>query len=357
MGKKRSRYHPTTRPSSVKECFDLNVDFPTASLLSSGSRKTPEQILDNVLERVKLLGYSTIALSQTIYGRPNKEILKKGKQLIDVRDISEKYGIAILHRLNVVIEESSDVAYFNGSNGESIKFLSQFDLVSLVVRNASSFAAACSNANGVDMLVLDTSLGKLPFRIVKKDIQEATSRGLLFEFWYGPALVNPSKRKFLVQAVDNFLQVSASIRPKPRLVLSSGPRKLDNGEDIGGLAIRSVGDMENISRVVLRLGNDTAQAAMRFNAKVGIERGLDRICGDSGNVHVRVFAGNESASDYVHNGRTLHKLPKRYESANCSKDSLATTNVVTIGEKNLPSEKSDLDLPHSEDDEDGFITF
>jgi len=337
----------------VKECYDLNVDFPTASLLSSGSRKTPEQILESVLERIKLLGYSAIALSQTIYGRPNKEVLKKGKQLIDVRDISEKYDIVILHRLNVVIEESSDVAYFNGSNGESIKFLSQFDLVSLVVRNTSSFAVACSNANGVDMLVLDTSLGKLPFRIVKKDIQEATNRGLLFEFWYGPALVNPSKRKFLVQAVDNFLQVSASIRPKPRLVLSSGPRKLDNGEDIGGLAIRSVSDMENISRVVLRLGNETAQAAMRYNAKVLIERGLDRICGESGNVHVRVFAGNESASDYIHNGRTLYKLP----SANFSEDSVATTNVVTIGEEKLSREKSDLVLPHSEEDEDGFITF
>jgi hypothetical protein len=47
---------------------------------------------------------------------------------------------------------------------------------------------------------------------------------IAFEICHGPAIGDPAKRRFFVQAAAEFISASGGVRPKPTLVLSSGSR-------------------------------------------------------------------------------------------------------------------------------------
>ena len=74
------------------------------------------------------------------------------------------------------------------------------------------------------MLDYNSSRGRLPYRLRSSDIRAATGLGIAFEICYGPAIADPAKRKFFVQAAAEFISASGGVRPKPTLVLSSGSR-------------------------------------------------------------------------------------------------------------------------------------
>ena len=262
MGKKRAYQGIQTTSSGC----DLNVVIP--SPVNGGGSTT----LNDLLERLSLLQYGTVALSRTIYGKPQNALKKKADN-IDTVSLSKKYGLKVLKRCNIIVEESSDCVHYNGST-DSV--LNDFDIIGLVARNAAVFSAVCSGAKGVDILVLDISKGKLPFWLTKQDLQVAADRGVVFELWYGPGLVDAAKRKFLIQTAVAFSQLARSIRPRLKLVISSGPRENGQDVDLGGLALRSISDLENIFCSVLHFEESVATAAMRGNAQCAINVGALR---------------------------------------------------------------------------------
>lgn len=339
MGKKRARQ----RLDSLSSGCDLNVVIPSSV---SGVSDTS---LNDLLQRLSLLKYGTVALSRTIYGKPQNPVKKK-TDAIDVDDLSKKYGICVLKRCNVVIEESSHCVYYNGApdSSSSSSVLQDFDIIALIARNASVFSAACSGATGVDMLVLDVSKGKLPFWLTKQDLKIAADRGVVFELWYGPGIVDAAKRKYLIQTAVAFCQLVRSIRPRLKFVISSGPRQNGEGTDMGGLALRSVSDLENVFYSVLKMDEAMARSAMRDSAHHAIHVGMMRKCGyTSGTVETLVqekFKFRKSAINSYDEDRVLKLLP-------------TAKSVEITQECQENKETSEQEIANKPRDDDGFITF
>ena len=336
MGKKRC--HDCHDVSHDLNC-DLNLSFP--NIISEADGKRCKNQLLELLDRLVLLGYGSVAIStRTIYGQPNKQKVNKHFLTEDeIEKLSKKTGIEILRRCNIVIEETSDCVFYNGSNSRTTDILSEYDVVALVARNASVFSAVCTAAKAVDVLVLDTSKGKLPFWLTKQDVQSAADRGLVFEFWYGPALVDASKRKYLVQAASSFAQLCHSINQKVKVIVSSGPRNNADGEDMCSLALRSVSDLTHILRTVFKLGEDMSRTAMKRNAKHVIEVGKIRRCG---------FAIDQSSA--------LIFEQKQNKMAKKSATSLQSENSTSNISPTIIAGDNENDRVDGDDFNDGFIS-
>lgn len=229
--------------------YDLNVPLPEMLSLLSSSSKGSETILKTkraLLERLQHLGYDAVAFSHTVYGqlRPDKDVATVSISLPKPSELST----TLLRRVNVVVEELSDVGHFTGANesiagntgdstsrgSSSRSLLSGYDIVAISPRNEATFSAACSSAHDVDVIMLDynASRGRLPYRLRSSDIRAATNLGIAFELCYGSAIADPAKRKFFVQAAGEFITASATVRPRPTLILSSGNRTTSSGGKI-----------------------------------------------------------------------------------------------------------------------------
>eukprot|EP00814_Leptocylindrus_danicus_P017042 CAMPEP_0116026136 /NCGR_PEP_ID=MMETSP0321-20121206/13619_1 /TAXON_ID=163516 /ORGANISM="Leptocylindrus danicus var. danicus, Strain B650" /LENGTH=349 /DNA_ID=CAMNT_0003498773 /DNA_START=884 /DNA_END=1933 /DNA_ORIENTATION=- len=249
--------------------YDLNVPYPSAA----GSKSKAIVSTRNLLRRLSALEYNTVALTRTIYGRPTKSF----KDEISIDDVGDTCGLRVLDRLDVVVEEVADVGYFKSITSDNAQILNRFDVVALVPKNAYSFSAACSSANASEVIVLDTSKGKLPYFLKQQDLQAAVARGASFEFWYGAGIADSTKRKYLVQAAISFLKASAGVRPTPNIVFASGQCGCANS----ALVLRSPNDLVNILRVTLGFDHFVAHSAMKSSARLVENNGIDRRCGKS----------------------------------------------------------------------------
>ena len=188
--------------------------------------------------------------------------------------------IRIVHRLHAVVENLSDVGAFSktdaSENNATLSLLREYDLISLAPRNDATFQAACL-ASEVDIVTLDYTAGRggiqIPFRIRPVDVKAVVERGAAFELHYAPALLNIPQRKALVQAARSLQMASVGIRPKPRLVFSSGNRIVTGEVDMGAMALRSPGDLINLLQAVLGLDSSVSHDALGASATSVLERG------------------------------------------------------------------------------------
>ena len=237
--KKNKRRRLIKSSKSTKGC-DLNVPLPEVTTLSSSfkGKSSLHNRKNALLERLHQIGYDTVAFSHTAYGKLQP---KDEANTAVFFPENKPNGCTLLRRVNVVIEELSDLRFYNNvyessvqskssiaypedANSSISSLLDGYDIVALSPRNEATFSAACTS--GVDLIMLDynSSRGRLPYRLRSSDIRAATGLGIAFEICYGPAIADPAKRKFFVQAAAEFISASGGVRPKPTLVLSSGSR-------------------------------------------------------------------------------------------------------------------------------------
>ena len=324
--------------ASVGYHYDLNVPYPL-----SGPKSKVIVSAQSLLRRLSALEYNTVALTRTIYGRPSKTL----KNEVDIDDMRETYGLNVLNRLDVVVEEVADVGFFKSINSENAQTLNRFDIIALVPKNEVSFSAACSSANASEVIVLDTSQGKLPYFLKQQDVQAAVTRGASFEFWYGAGIADSTKRKFLVQAALSFLRASTGVKPAPNIVLASG----QCGGNNSGLFLRSPNDLANIMRVTLGFDNFVAHTAMKNSARLVENNGIDRRCGKNNSASkIRVYS--LAANRTIIGKEKPVKIPSNLKSFVESRE-IETMHLPYSREVSI-DDKADTDA--EEIDGDGFIT-
>jgi RNase P/RNase MRP subunit p30 len=198
-------------------------------------------------------------------------------------------SIRVLRRLHVVIENESDTSVFL-SNGPQSGLLNEYDLVSISPTNDATFQFACASATMADVITLDYHTGRgmrLPYRIRTADVQAAMKRGATFEFPLSPALLHLKQRKALVTACREFQNGSLGL--KPRVIISSGDRALD-GSDVGAMALRMPGDLSNLCKVVMQFDASTSAKAVGAAALDAIRRGEQRRHGGTIPTKVRLLS-------------------------------------------------------------------
>ena len=376
-----------------------------ASLLHTNTKKTKPTVWRGtrkeqsaLIQRLGSTGYSTIALSHQVHGRvkPNQDeadiaipdsivnyfsskdrtssAMGKGNKR-GRTDFSSYGNLKILKRLNVIIEQESDLAFYGygsqsaettismrASNSEEEKtkeILQSYDLIALSARNETVLSAICNSQNifYADIIMLDYSSGRggvqLPFKLKKSYVSSASKNGLTFEIPYGPALIDPAKRKALVQASRQFINASVGVlNPRPALIVSSGGRVLD-GRDYGAMVLRSSSDILNFCKVVLGLNmKGGVSAVLNEHACTAVKRGTNRKNGKIG-------------TDVVTYKLSDGKIPLDEKSDKCDNDEITKKGdpfVVSVDSAKRPKDDLSGDEKHhdgleedDDDDEDGFL--
>jgi len=305
-----------------------------------------------MIQRLRNTGYSAIALSHTVrgsalldpardgamrtippsivedllYGTSKKKETKKKRSRNDIAsgrnnendehihvgaENQNRLGVTILRRLNVIIEQPSDLAHYSttpleassvstkNNDQTTIKIqnhktaLNSYDIIALIPLNDESFTSSCTSTTALhsDIITLDYTKGRggiqLPYKLRAVDIRAATRRGIAFEVPYGPALVDPSKRRALVRTAHLLNDVCLGVREPhpPRVVLSSGSRRQSSGSgdntdgDAGVMALRSPGDMKNLAGVVLGWDDVRVSKIMAEHPRMAVLRGHNRRLG------------------------------------------------------------------------------
>jgi RNase P/RNase MRP subunit p30 len=270
-----------------------------------------------LIKRLISTGYSTVAISHLIYGNEKissnmnatsvipdsvlnmkeegeeQTLSKKRKRNASTTSRnsnsstnSRTKGTRMLRRLNVVIEQESDLANYSYNVDSKTKhILLSYDIIAFSPRNETVLSAICKSQNlfFCDIIMLDYTAGRgnvqLPFKLKPSYVSAATERGIAFELDYASALIDFSKRKAFVQASRQLLNACVGVlKPKPRIILCSGDRVLD-GRDYASMVLRSGLDMVNFCQVVLGFKPDLASKVLGEHASLVVERGQNRKCG------------------------------------------------------------------------------
>ncbi|KAL9181943.1 hypothetical protein ACHAXT_012286 [Thalassiosira profunda] len=274
---------------------DINV--PLAAASSSSKRKRQAH---SYQMRLHQLGYRGVAFCHTAYGR-----LKEDKDDADVAlpwlDIdggggkndafgrTNSLGMRVYRRLNIVVEEVSDVSRIllpaDARDDAAAKLLRKYDIVSLQPMNEPALQNICqllsssdaatasspkSSVNFVDIIVLEYATGSrgghgLPFKVRKEYLVKALQAGVTFEVCYGAAVLDAKRRQGFLRTLVDFRFNYTSIQKKHALLnkqckrrngqrrsekfpllVSSGARQnytLGSG-DMGALAFRTPRDVK-----------------------------------------------------------------------------------------------------------------
>ena len=301
--------NPST--TSSKEAYDLMVMLPK----KGDTTKVEVQLqIRKIINHLSTIGYSHVALTHTIYGRPrpsedevDKAIpkslwttsinsdgkeptsKKRRRETADTTSATTEpnTNVRVLRRLHAVIENLSDVAGFL-SDGKSASILKEYDLVSVSPRNEAVFQSVCQSAtSGIDIITLDyhaTRGLRLPYRIRPSDIQalKKSKEGILpaFEIQYSPALLHQKQRKALMNACRE-LQTALnpggrnSAKDAPQVLLSSGDRTFEES-DQGTLALRMPGDLVNLMEVVCQFDSKTSLDAIKRTGNLLLRKAEER---------------------------------------------------------------------------------
>jgi RNase P/RNase MRP subunit p30 len=366
---------------SRREACDLMVLVP-----KSTSKVKCHLLVKEIRERLASTGFTHMALTHTIYGRPRPvedraetaiasslwtaessakgtvSVSKKGskavslgtkRKLTDLADGSgtnnddTRASIQVLRRLHVVMENASDASVFV-SKGPQSDLLNEYDLISIAPTNDATFQYACASATMADIITLDyTGRGlRLPYRIRSADVRAAIDRGASFEIPLAPALLHLKQRKALVHACRELQNNSLGL--KPRVIVSSGDRVLD-GSDVGALALRMPGDLSNLCKVIMHFDDSTATKAVGVTAIEVIQKAAERRHGKSIPVKVSIMCKQDLMSTNSSNQRlspeTQPTIEKKLEATAEFEE-----RKLSILDDDSNREKADHDSA-----EDGFI--
>lgn len=352
----RQQQHPPCLQDSVSSpACDLMVLLPNES---SGLQS--QLMVKELIKRLACTGFTHLALTHTIYGRPRpedradkaipeslwkvsqdksieKEPASKKRKIGcggDDDDKSSNSPIRVLRRLHAVIENISDVGVYM-ANGPHADILNEYDIISVSPRNEKVFASVCKSATMADIVTLDYTAGrgglKLPYKIRSIDVKNVVARQVVLEIPFAPALLHTKQRKALVQT-SRELQM-ASMGVKINVLFSSGDRTFDEA-DMGAMALRTPGDLTNLMQAVLRFDPKTSHDAVRASGMTVIKRAKHRRFGSS---HISDFFFQDNTKETVE----LRQL-----------DSKEPTKETTVSVEN----KDDDDDDSSHDGiEDGYI--
>jgi hypothetical protein len=302
-GMRQQQQHPPCLQDSVSSpACDLMVLLPKES---SGLQS--QLMVKELMNRLASSGFTHMALTHTIYGRPRpedradkalpeslwkvsqdkgteKEPASKKRKFNCGGDDDAKSSnspIRILRRLHAVIENLSDVGVYM-ANGPHADILNEYDIVSVSPRNEKVFASVCKSASVADIITLDYTAGrgglKLPYKIRSVDIKNVVARQAVLEVPFAPALLHTKQRKALVQT-SRELQM-ASMGVKINVLFSSGDRTFDE-VDMGAMALRTPGDLTNLMQAVLRFDPKTSHDAVGASGMTVIKRAKHRRFGSS----------------------------------------------------------------------------
>ena len=249
--------------------------------------------IKEIMDRLASTGFSHMALTHTIYGRPRptedranvaiptslwsqEKDEDKKESTTKKRKTSEFHSpnICILRRLHAVLENLSDVGVYL-SNSSYSALLNEYDIVSVSPRNEATFQSACASATAADIITLDYTIRgmRLPYRIRPADVKAVANRNAAFELTFAPALLNGKQRRALVQTCRE-LQ-NSSLEKKPYILFSSGNRAREDS-DAGALALRMPGDLTNLLHSVLHFDPSTASKAVGAYGLAVLKRAEDR---------------------------------------------------------------------------------
>jgi RNase P/RNase MRP subunit p30 len=264
-------HHDAASLNKKKSYHDLMVPIP------GDKDKALRQLkVQKMLDRLEFLGYSSVALVHQVFGKPKGAIPvdqifepyeQEGAVGSGKNKRTRKRSIQIYRRLHAVVENSSDMAYFNDP-----KMMEMYDLVSVAPSTESIFYAACSSM--VDIITLDYSRGGgLPFKIRSSHVQATVEHNIAMEIPYTPSIFHLPHRKALIQTV-RALQ-SSSVGKKVNLIVNSGSL------DANAMALRSPGDMANVLETVANLDPTLARGSQCVAAEWVLEEARKRRVGDT----------------------------------------------------------------------------
>ncbi|KAL4969307.1 ribonuclease P subunit p30 family protein [Aspergillus stella-maris] len=193
--------------------YDLNVPY---------SPGDPE--ISATLSFLAELGYTTVALSQTITGKlppnPTPPSLPT--------DVPK--GLSILTRLNIPLSDPAQ-------NQRLTSIAQAYDLVALRPTNEKALLNACTSAE-CDIISLDLSV-RHPYHFKFKMTSAAISRGIRFEICYGPG-VTGSGLEARRNLIGNAMSLIRATRGRG-IIISSEARK--------ALGVRAPADVINLACV------------------------------------------------------------------------------------------------------------
>ena len=281
--------------SQPQQYFDLNIPLPTSG------RKHQAQICQ---ARLHQLGYHGIAFCHTAFGRLKPERDDADKTLpwgqllssdVNVEESESKFGRAnslgmkVHRRINIVIEEVSDVSQLllpptADAQQASRELFQKYDIVSLQPMNEPVLQSLCellsqsneanSNSNltnNVQIINLEYATGSrgghgIPYRLRKDYVIKVLEAGVTFELSYSTAMLDLKRRQGFLRTLVDFQSAFNSIQKKHMLLnkhihshqysqtkckseqfpllLSSGSRQnFTKGTDEGIMALRSPHDV------------------------------------------------------------------------------------------------------------------
>ncbi|WEW58438.1 RNA-binding RNA processing protein rpp1 [Emydomyces testavorans] len=158
--------------------YDLNVPY------------TPNDAnIHNILHFLADLGYSTVALSQSISTK-----LPPNQSPPDL-PTNVPRALTLLTRLNLTVSDPSQTPRLT-------TLIQSYSLLAIRPTNEKSLTHACTNLD-CDIISLDLSV-RLPFHFKFKTLSAAISRGVRFEICYGPGVTGSgleSRRNLIGNAI------------------------------------------------------------------------------------------------------------------------------------------------------------
>ena len=232
--------------SQPQQYFDLNIPLPPSG------RKNQAQMCQ---ARLHQLGYHGIAFCHTSFGRlkPERDDADKTlpwDQLLssDVGTGSESnfgrenfLGTKVYRRLNIVIEEVSDVSQLllpstADAQQASRELFQKYDIVSLQPMNEPVLQSMCellsqsneansSNnlTNHVQIISLEYATGSrgghgLPYKLRKDYVIKVLEAGVTFELNYSTAMLDSKRRHGFLRALVDFQSAFNGIQKKHMLL-------------------------------------------------------------------------------------------------------------------------------------------
>ncbi|KAL7495451.1 hypothetical protein ACHAWT_003922 [Skeletonema menzelii] len=293
---------------SSQQYFDLNIPLPPSG------RKHQAQMCQ---ARLRQLGYHGIAFCHNSFGgrlipeRDGADKTLPWDQLLPSEADKESesnfgrqnsLGTKVYRRLNIVIEEVSDVCQLllpstADAQQASRELFQKYDIVSLQPMNEPVLQSMCellsqsneaksSNnlTNHVQIINLEYATGSrgghgLPYKLRKDYVIKVLEAGVTFELNYSTAMLDPKRRHAFLRTLVDFQSAFNGIQKKHMLLnkhvhshqynqtkcrseqfpllLSSGSRQnFTKGTDEGILALRSPQDVAFIVNHLMGAGNN-----------------------------------------------------------------------------------------------------
>ncbi|GAM38670.1 hypothetical protein TCE0_033r09581 [Talaromyces pinophilus] len=193
--------------------YDLNVPYAA-----------DEAQLTNTLNFLAEVGYTTVALSQTMSGKLPPNLA--APQLPS----NAPKSLTLLTRLNLVLSDPSQ-------SYRMANLIPLFSIVAVRPMNEKSLLNACTNLD-CDLISLDLSV-RLPFHFKFKTVSSAISRGVRFEICYSPGITG-SGLEARRNLIGNAMSLIRATRGRGIIISSEAKR---------ALAIRAPMDVVNLACV------------------------------------------------------------------------------------------------------------